>query len=316
MKTFLILLIFSTNLTFAADDECSYFKFCGSAAPAKSASSSSSRSASLNPSNIARVKGLGIETLLQKNNDPAFTFVTGTGNVGAALVSSSGENSFFGNRSIELDEEYIVRYTEKKRYVNNKFSVALGANLYNKKNLTFDLGISLKRNKFIKKINPGVGFSLGYKNITFGAHIYKDDVRLNLFNTFDFHSGVPNEIKYNSLTYDEVYNVKTANIGIQLASLTFDVGYLSTRYNYYNSDTNIIIYSLGYNFKKIYLTAAYRTESSANRFVENNRLIEKIDKTFIHYGAQVILFKHLMLGVGYNTFMMNEISGTVTLFIN
>lgn len=316
MKTLITLLFLSTNTAFAADDECAYFKFCGSAAPTKSTSSSSSRSASLNPSNIARVKGLGVETLLQDNNDPAFTFVTGTGNVGGALISSSGENSFFGNRSLELDDEYYVRYTEKKRYTNNKLSAALGAKLYDKRKMTFDLGISLKRNKFIKKINPGVGFTAGYKNFTFGAHIYKDDVRLNLSNTFDYYSGQSNVLKYNSFTYDEYYTVKTATIGLKIENLTFDIGYLSTRYKFYNIDTNILIYTLGYNFKKLYLTAAYRSESSANRYFENDTLIEKNNKTFYHYGAQLIVFKHLMLGVGYNTFMMNEVSATVTVFIN
>lgn len=315
MKRLLTLLFISTTSTFAADDECSYFKYCGSASVAKTSSSSSS-SPSLNPSNIARVKGLGVETLLQENNSPGFTLVTGTGSVGGALISSTGENSFFGNRSLEIDEEYLIRYREKKRYKNNKLGIALGVKLYDKKNLNLDAGISLKRHKFIKKINPGLGFSANYKFITIGAHVYKDDVRLDLGEYIDPYSGQLFRVKYNSPTYDESYVVSTLSLGLKIANLTFDIGHLNTHYDFYDSPTSITIYSLGYTIKKLHLNAAYRSEISRNKTISEDMLTFQHEKNFYYYGLQYMLFKHLMVGVGYNAFMMKDLSATVTIFIN
>jgi hypothetical protein len=111
VKLIITLFILSTNFVFAADDECAYFKFCGgtSSSPAKQASSASTKSL-LNPSNLAKIKGLGIETLYMTHNPLAFSVVTGNGRVGGALISPTLENSFFGNRSLELDEDYYYRF--------------------------------------------------------------------------------------------------------------------------------------------------------------------------------------------------------------
>ncbi len=315
MKRFLIILFLSSTSVYAADDHCSYFKYCGTASPAKTSSSSSS-SPSLNPSNIARVKGLGVETLFQTRNDIGFSVVTGTGTVGGALISSSGENSFFGNRSLELDEDYLARYREKKRYKNNKIGLAIGLKVYDKKNTNFDVGISLKRHKDIRKINPGLGFSANYKIITVGAHVYRDDVRLELKNYFDPYSGQYYAVKYNSPTYDESYIVKTFSLGIKLSSLTFDVGHISTNYKFYNDPTDITIYSLGYTNKDFHVTAAYRTEISRNRSIQEDTLTFEPEKSDYYLGVQYMAFKHLMFGIGYNTFLMKELSATMTIFLN
>lgn len=314
MKRLLILLFASTTSVYSADDHCSYFKYCGNASSAKS--SSSSTSPLLNPSNIARVKGLGIETLFQANNDLDFSIVTGTGKIGGALVSSSGENSFFGNRALEIDEDYLTRYREKKRYDNNKISLALGAKVYDKSNLNIDVGLSLKRNKDIKKINPGLGFSANYKFITIGAHIYKDDVRLELKDYSDPYTGEMYSTKYGAPTYDEAYTVATLSLGIKISNFTFDIGHLTTNYKFYDSITSINIYTLGYIIKDFHLSAAYRTEVSRNMLIENDTLTIQKEKTYVYYGLQYMMFKYLMLGVGYNTFLMNEVSGTITIFIN
>ena len=84
MKSLFALLFLSTTPALAVDDSCAYFKYCGGANPTNT--SSSTTSSSMNPSNIARIKGLGLETLIQQNNPLGFSLVTGTGNVGAALV--------------------------------------------------------------------------------------------------------------------------------------------------------------------------------------------------------------------------------------
>lgn len=314
MKSLLVLLFLSTTPVLAADDSCAYFKYCGGANPTNT--SSSTTSPSINPSNIARIKGLGLETLIQQNNPLGFSLVTGTGNVGAALVSSSSENSFFGNRSLELDADYYFRYRDKVRYQNKKLSFAFGAKILDRNNIDLDVGISLKRHSQLKKINPGVAFSLKFPWLTFGAHIFKDDVKLELQDYRNPYTGFLYSETYNSTTYQENYLVTALTMGLKIQKLTFDIGYLQTRYKFYNEDTTVMIYSLGYTIKNLHINAALRSEISPNLAVKDEYMIIEKNKKFSFLGLEYMLFKQLMLGVGYNTFLMNEYSATVTIFLN
>jgi hypothetical protein len=309
----LIFIIFSSNVSFA-DDSCAYFKYCGSASAVKSSSSQSSPS--MNPSNVARIKGLGLETLYQKNNPLAFSIVTGTGKIGGALISSTLENSFFGNRSLELDTDYFYRLIDKKRYRNKKISAALGIKISEKKNFDLDIGFTFKRNPDVRKINPGFGFSTRIGFMSLGAHVFKDDVKLNLQNYTSPYSYQLYSSMYNSATYEESFLVKSLTMGFKIKSFTLDIGYIQTKYDFYPEDTNILIYSGAYNFKKLLLSASFRKEQSSNLVLINDQAVIQRDKKNYAYGLQYIISKHFMLGVGYNNFLLNEYSATFTVFLN
>jgi hypothetical protein len=130
------------------------------------------------------------------------------------------------------------------------------------------------------------------------------------------YSGIRYADYYNSPTYQEKYDVKTLTFGTQILNLSLDVGYINTRYNFYNQDSNILIYSAAFNFKKILLNYGYREERTPNMYFANDTLVTKKYKTFQYYGLQYIPTKRVMLGVGYNTFLMRDISTTLTIFIN
>jgi hypothetical protein len=315
VKRFLILLILSTTSAFA-DDLCEYFKYCGGASSSSHKSVNTSTSTLLNPSNIARIKGLGVETLLQPNNPLGFSLVTGTGRVGGAIISPTLENSFFGIRSLELDDAFLDRYIKSQRYKNKKLNLAVGINIFDKGPYSFDLGFSAKRNPEVRKINPGAGFSLKLGIFNLGAYIFKDDVHLNFTNFSNIYSNNSYVNQFNAETYQETYLVKSFSAGVRIKNLSLDAAVLSTKYKFYNSDTNIKIYSLAYNWGNFMFNLAHRLETSPNAAIVDNQLVWEENKTFNYAGIQFMANKNLMLGLGYNTFLMNELSGTITIFLN
>ncbi|MBC7714516.1 MAG: hypothetical protein H7177_14315 [Rhizobacter sp.] len=317
MKRFLIILLLSTTFAYAEDDQCAYFKYCGSASTTKK-STNTSTSASINPSNIAKIKGLGFETLFQANNPLGFSLVTGNGKVGAAFISSSLDNSFFGVRSLEIDEVYQQRYNDGKRYKNNKLSFGFGANVIKKTNVDLDIGLSIKRNSLIKTINPGAGFSLRLGIFTIGSYIFKDDVKVDLGSYLNPYNGTPYAIIWQSPTYQENYLVKTFTTGLKIKSFSIDAAMIETKYKFYSDDTKIMIYTLAWNKDKWMFNYAIRKEHSPNAAIDpkSKYLYVSPEKSFNYFGVQYMATKNFMLGMGYNTFLLNEVSATVTIFLN
>jgi hypothetical protein len=255
---FIILYLLSFPLF--ADDECKFFKFCGSSS-GRSSNSSPSQAASgnLNPSNISEVKGLGLETIYQLSNPISYGFVTGTGKVGA-LVSTTLENSFFGNRSIEIDDVNYSRNVNKKQYKNTKFSLGIGAKLFERKIFSLSVGLSAKRNPDVRVINPGAGVSLKIGILRLGTYFYNDDIKINLSNYVNPSTLVPYSTTYNSSTYEERFHVATFTAGIKYKDFTLDYGIIKTKYNFYPDNTLITLYSTSYTYKKLTLNLSYRDE--------------------------------------------------------
>lgn len=314
-----LILIFLAQLSFSSaqsvDSHCGYFKYCGSSRSSTKSHPSSSSSANFNPSTISSIKGVGVETLFQPNNPLGFNLVTGNGKVGGAVISPTMENSFFGNRSIEIDEVYLKRREEKKRYKNKKINLAIGANVTDKKNYSLDLGISFKRNPDVKKINPGFGATLRLWNVNFGAYIFKDDTKIELRDYFNPYSGVPYTIEKDSDSYTESFIVQTFSVGTSYKNLSLDFGIISTKYNFYPEDTFIRIYSLAYSYNKFLFNAAFRNEYSSNAKEMNGYLFIERNKKDFYTGIQYMFNKHVIVGVGHNNYLLNEWSMTLTLFL-
>lgn len=302
----------------AEDDVCTYFKNCGNASQSSTSKSqpSSSIAANFNPSNISNIKGLGVETLYQPNNPVGFNVVTGNGKVGGALITPSAENSFFGNRAIEIDEVYAERRRLKKRYRTNKINVAVGAKLFKGKNHALDLGFSIKRNSDVKRFNPGVGLSAKLWFLTFGAYVYKDDTKIELGDYMDPYTFMYYQTKFGgNPTYTETFTARTFSVGTQIGSLSLDAGFINTKYKFYLNETSIAVYSSAYNYKKFLFNLAYRKESSDNLKETDGVLTFERDKKFIYGGVQYLWNKNVSTGIAYNNFLVNDISLTLTLFL-
>jgi hypothetical protein len=276
---------------------------------------SSSASANFNPTSLSAVKGFGVESLFQAHNPTAFSVVSGTGKIGGALISPTLENSFFGNRSLEIDDDFLDRRRSKMRYKNKKLNIAFGGKLINRKNFSLDVGISMKRNPAIKKINPGVGLSARFWIFNIGAYIYQDDVKIDLDQYINPYLSTPYSTIYGSSTYQEKFTVKTFSVGTKIKFLSLDAGIIRTKYNFYPIESKVQIYSSGIQLKKTLLNLAYRREETPNMEVEGENLYFRTKKNDMYYGMQYSINKNIYLGVGYNTFLLDEYSATLTIFI-
>ena len=275
-----------------------------------------STASNLNPANVSFDKGLGLEIMGQANNPVLFSLTSGTGKMGGALISGVMDNTFFGNRVPELDEEFIERYDNDKQYKNEKFTFALGAKLLSSKKVGLDVGALFKRHSEVKTINPGLGLSGRVWMIHFGVSMYKDDMYINLEDTVQRGTGIRYSDLLGKKSIDENFLVTTYTIGTRIKNFAFDMGTIKSTLDYYDGvETNIVIYSGSFYFKDFLFNLAMRNESSGAPVYESGDVKVEKEKSALYYGIQYSLNRHIIFGVNYNYFLLKEMSGNVTLFI-
>ncbi|MBY0414118.1 MAG: hypothetical protein K2Q18_08125 [Bdellovibrionales bacterium] len=301
---------------FSEQGYCSMFRECDNAIQSTSKSLPSSSSAiNFNPSNISKINGFGAEILYQPNNPVGFNLLTGNGTFGGAIISPAAENSFFGNRPIEIDDIYANRRKDKKRYRTNKISIAIGASLINEEAFGFDIGLSLRRNPDIKKINPGLGFSTHIFFLNIGANFYRDDTKFDLGQYKNAETGVLYSTQLNASTYQETFLVKTFSAGLNFGALTLDASLMKTKYDFYPNETSIFIYSSSYNYEDFLFNIGYRTEISDNKKFNNGNLYKDREKKDSYGGIKYIWNSHFTTGISYNNFLIHDFSMTLNIFI-
>lgn len=327
MLTYLFLFmafIFSSETFAQSKDICDIIKIPNCPAVSRQMRRSSMQSvpspsiaASLNPANTTFDRGIGLETIFQPGNSVAWGFSSGTGRIGGALISSSLENSFFGNRIPEPDAQYLERNKNKKQYEHNKNSLALGGRVFGKNKYNLDVGIILKRHKEIKKINPGVGVSGRLWFLTFGYSAYKDDFQIKLA---DIQAGTL--YGYDAVVaaigkpvYQESFMVQTLTFGTRIKDLSVDYGLITSNYKYIEAQQTRII-ALAYAHKKFLFNFAQRHDNSMLPKYEDGALnYSKLEDTNYYGGVQYSLGKHLIVGVAYNYFLLRDVSFNATFFL-
>lgn len=270
-----------------------------------------STASNINPANVSFDRGFGVELLAQSGNPLLFSATSGTGKMGGALISGAMDNTFFGNRVPEVDENFLHRSEEDLQYKNKKLTFALGAKLTAQKNAGLDVGVLLKRHSEIKKVNPGVGISGRLWLIHFGASVYKDDTFIDLKN-----SSLGQSIGEDSL--QESFTITTYTVGTRIKNLAIDIGTIQSKLKFYdNEPTKILLYSASFNFRNFLFNAALRKEHSQAQSYnyKTEELEEEEDKSAMYYGLQYSVNKHIIFGLNYNYFLLKEASATVTLFI-
>lgn len=275
---------------------------------------SPSASSNINPSTVSFDRGFGIETMHQQGNPVVFNLATGTGKVGGAFISTSLENSFFGNRVVELDDAYLKRRKKKNQYENKKLSLAFGGRLIGTNLLSLDLGIIFKRHSEIKKINTGVGLSGRVGPIHFGGSVYKDDFYLKLKDHNQPETGIPYTVIFDADTYQESFAVTTLSAGVKISKLSLDAGVIKTKYKLYDSGSEVHLYSGSLVLSNFMFNVAMRNEiNPAPKFI-NRKLVEEGIKSDYFGGVQYSIGKHLVVGVNYNYFLLDEYSFIGTVF--
>lgn len=301
------------NVAFAYDD-CLFFEYCGgNSHHTFGALPSSTVASNLNPGTVSDVKGFGLETLYQKGNPVSFNFVSGNGKIGA-LVSPTLENSFFGNRSIEIDDLQLIRQLNKKQYDNKKLSLSLGAKILSRRDAEITFGLSAKRNPDIKNINPGISIGAKFNFLRLGAYFYQDDIKFKLGNYSNPYTGMLYSNIYGSSTYQEKFSVDTYTLGVNLGNLSLDTGLIKTRYHFYTENTRVYIYSSSYAYKSFLINFAVRKEYSPNLYYKDKKMIFSRKKTEDYYGFQYLINSNVLLGLQHNNFLLNEWSATLTIY--
>ena len=297
-----------------AEDVCEFFMYCPGSSQRSGGKSLPSAivSGQLNPSTLSKIKGLGLEAFYHPHNPVGFGLLTGSGKIGA-LVSANQENSFFGNRSIELDISTFRRYEESKRFENKKLSFAAGTGLYNKNRIAFDVGVTAKWNPDIKKVRPGIGVSGNAWNFNLGYSIYYDDTLIKFGDVFNPYTGNPYSFDYGAPTYKEVFVTQAYTIGTKLGELFIDYGVIKTQYDFYRESTIIHLYSFSYNKNKWLFNLAIRKEASPNMKYIDGFMVEQRKQNDLYLGVQYSYNKNLLLGAAYNKFLLDEMSVSVTL---
>ncbi len=305
----MLILLFNLLVSVAHAQDCSIFEICGRASQTVMKSLPSLGSAAdFNPSNLAHVNGLKAEILYRSHNKVQYNILTGSADVGAGLISPLAENAFFGNRSIELDQEALIRNNAEKNYESKKLQFATGFSLVNSDSLGFDLGASLRRHADLKKINLGVGTSLRLHYLNFGFQAYYDDASLDFKNYINPRTNNSYNFDYGSQLYQEKFLVKTFSAGLSIGNFSFDTALINTKYNFYQSATSILFVSSSYYLDEFLVNVAYRQEKSDNLSVRDGRS-KKDQFVALQYSWR----GSILIGIVYNNFLQKDL--TVQLII-
>lgn len=321
MSKFLIFLIIFSAEAFAQRDLCDLIELAncdmitrGSRRSSLQSLPGSATSASLNPATVSFDKGFGVEVIHLDGNPLQFSLAGGTGKVGAALISTSVENGFFGNRTVELDGVYGRRNDRKKIYRSEKLTLAGAFKLFRRKSFSLDLGLIAKRHSEIKKINPGAGLSASLGPLTLGASVYQDDFQLKLTDFISYPIGTPYDLVFTDDTYEERFTVTTYTAGLRFWACSIDGGILRTKYKEYRDPSTVQLIAASCIYRRFRaMIATRRDESNALKFV-NNELTDDEKQTSTFWGAQASVGKHFIFGVSYNYFLLREISLNGTVF--
>jgi len=309
MKLYLFFILFMFPLELCAQQGstlCDIFNFpnCSGISRVSRRSSqqslpSSATSASLNPANVSYDKGIGIgiEAIHQDKNSSIFNLSSGTEKIGGALINANLENSFFGNRTPEVDSERLKRQLDIQQFKTKKLTLALGNKLVKRKNLNLDLGLIFKYNPDIRKLNPGFGLSSKVGPLSIGASLYQDDFYIN------------------SSNYQERFYVMTYSAGARIGAMAFDVGVIKSKNAFYQDIENTInLYSIAYSYKNFLFNYGLRNEKGPFPKFVNNELISQETKTDSFGSMQFSIGRNLTFAINYNYFLLNELSLSTAVF--
>jgi hypothetical protein len=321
MTKFIFIFSIMVQSSFAQESLCDILKLPSCESVSKLARRSSGKSmpsattaTQFNPANVSHDRGVGIETFYQSHNSLKFGLVTGTGRTGAALVNANMENTFFGNRIVELDQDYLERRVDKYQYRTNKYALALGAGLIKTKKIGFDLGFMGKYNPYVRKLNPGAGLALRLGPLTLGGSYYKDDIYLKFKDKLNYRTQLPYNLDYTNNTYKESFNVQTLSVGFKWKDLYLDWGQIKSHSEFYDDDIVINIFSSSFIWKKFLLNYALRSENTPAMKYRSGDLKDFRTQNAAYGALQFSLNKFTVIGVHYNYYLLGEFAGSVALF--
>lgn len=261
----------------------------------------------VNPSAVPTEKGYGIEGIFY-DNEVDLALVKGLGRVGAGISPSNSEDTFFGPPGFEFVEETFERKQNKKKYPNQKVTLATAAELVERrgsglKTFGLKLGLMAKYNTKSKGWNGGGGLNMIVGPFSLGASQYSDETMLA-----EFFGGEEKLIAK--------YKVQTLNAGISLNSLLLDYSVMKMHTEDDELFATVNHITAGLIWKRLILTVAQRTEDSerlAYNYEKNIMETQQVKQDYFG-GLQVRVFDPFSVGLYYNYYLLREFSVSATLF--
>ena len=319
-----LFLLLVSHSAMSAESLCDVLDIKGCASVNKSTRRASAHSVpsvatatQFNPANVSQDRGLGLETFYQPGNSPSFSIVTGTGKMGAGLISSKIENSFFGNRVPELESEFLKRNKDQKQYESNKYSAAIGFAVYKSKMIGLDLGLLFKYNKNVKNINLGPGASLRVGPFSFGYSLIKDDLYLKANgDEINPRLKIAYVDQWGSSIYKESYTTQSIFAGVKFRNLFLDIGQFKSQFKFYDTDkfSTVRLYSASYIHNRFLFNIAQRVEDNPSQKYSGGKLVDKQKQSSFYGGIQFSLNRFIVLGAHYNYYLLEDFSGSLTVF--
>lgn len=282
-------------------NECSHYRRDSSASPSRSTQ------LKINPSAVPTEKGWGVEGIYY-DTEVDLALVRGNGRMGAALSPSASEETFFGAPGFEREDDYFIRKEERKKFPNDKITLATALEVINKKGsghrrFSLRLGAMAKYNKLSQNLTGGAGVNVVWGPLTAGYSIYEDQTQLRS----DIPAGDPFLVKY---------GVQTYNVGLYLNSLILNYSNLRLQNEEKTYTARVDLYTASLSAGKFIFTGAYRREDSPRpEYNYEKKILEyKQFKEEYFGGLQYSATKNILVGGLYNYYLLREAAVTATIF--
>lgn len=311
LKSLLFVSLLMPSVSYAKDIACYIDTNCSSTARSSSSSPSTGNQIRINPALVPTQNGLGVEGIYY-DSAVDFAIVRGLGRIGAAISPSNSDETYFGTPGFEIAENLLDRKTDKKKFPNQKITLATAMTLVEKNrsaltSYALRLGVMGKYNQLTKHAHMGAGLSGMLGPLVFGVSSYNDESRVDY------------SILGSDYTEDKKYRVKTASVGLSFPYVLLDVSqlrYQDPQYSFTTDETEVNIATISVNYKKFIVTLSQRREKSYRPVYdyETKTLKYEYQKYDTFQAVQYIASKNVTIGLLHNYYMLREVAFIGTIF--
>jgi hypothetical protein len=260
---------------------------------------------SSNPGAISTQRSFGVGAIYYKIR-PSYVLVTGTGQIGAAISPSNGDDTFFGNPSFETEADYLYRQTESLPFEQLKIVLGAAYSLIDNERTGFSrfritLGALGKYVVDTDAIKPGGGLTIALGPLVIGGSYLQDETKISADGATP-----PSVLHSETLSY-------TGNLA--LGPLTLDYTHLLLKPETGNQ-VNVDLANASLVVKRFVISAAYRIEKSDRKIFDSETLTlkPKFQKEEVFGGIQIPILPFAQAGLFYNYYLLDEFSAGLTLF--
>ncbi|RYZ93608.1 MAG: hypothetical protein EOP06_00125 [Proteobacteria bacterium] len=258
-----------------------------------------------NPAAVSTSRAIGIGAVYYKIR-PSYVLVSGTGQIGAAISPSNGDDTFFGSPSFETEVDYLRRQKESLPFAQQKFVLGVAYavvdnELSGYRRFQITLGAVGRYIVDAKAVTPGGGLALAAGPLVLAAAASLDETKLSA------DGSTPSMIlKNTTLSYNGNITVGSMTLDYTRLILTPELA----------KELSVDLANASLSIKGFLISAAYRVEKSDRKVFEKESLTlrPRFRKEKIFGGVQIPILPFSQLGVFYNYYLLDEFSVGLTIF--